>query len=290
MKKIDSIIKLMAPSVLMLALILLFSCNEIDGPYTEEGGEDSTSGGSNIRKVLLEEYTGFRCGNCPNATEIAHELKYKYGHNLVLVSIHSGSFADTSKEAHYKYYFPTETGDALYSYFKIASNPIGIISRKEINGSLQLSFGAWGTGATTVFEEKPKMLIRIFPEYNHFTREIYADVEVTYLQAGSSNDYLSVYIVEDSIVNYQKDYRLEDVDIPEYVHENVLRASFNGTWGDRLSETDIAKYQVFRKEYTYTIPEGSDWRPEHLRVIAFVHDNGDSDEVWQVEDKKLIKD
>ena len=33
---------------------------------------------SSTQNVLLEDFTGHRCGNCPTAADIAHELKEEY--------------------------------------------------------------------------------------------------------------------------------------------------------------------------------------------------------------------
>ena len=37
------------------------------------------------RRVLLEEFTGFRCVNCPSAATIAHELIEMYVDHIVVV-------------------------------------------------------------------------------------------------------------------------------------------------------------------------------------------------------------
>ena len=42
------------------------------------------------RVVLLEDFTGQKCSNCPNANELIETLQNDFGDNLVVVGIHGG--------------------------------------------------------------------------------------------------------------------------------------------------------------------------------------------------------
>ena len=48
------------------------------------------------RNVLLEEFTGQNCPNCPTAHETAAKFKQQYGDALITVSIHAGPFERAS--------------------------------------------------------------------------------------------------------------------------------------------------------------------------------------------------
>ena len=46
------------------------------------------------RVVLIEDFTGQRCKNCPNAADKIEQLKKEYGEeNIIAVGIHSGPLA-----------------------------------------------------------------------------------------------------------------------------------------------------------------------------------------------------
>ena len=45
------------------------------------------------RNVLLEDFTGQNCPNCPQAHRVVNALKEQYGESVVAVSIHAGHFA-----------------------------------------------------------------------------------------------------------------------------------------------------------------------------------------------------
>jgi len=236
-----------------------------------------------VKKAFLEIYTGFTCGNCPTASDLAEQLDSTYSGKMVIMEIHSGHYADPN--AVHTYDFRTPVGNDLNTFFgadKIG-NPNGTVNRVAFNGNVVMYKNNWEGAIQNVIAQKPIMTIAVTPYFNIKTNDIDVTVNITYLLDGSSSHYLSVYLVEDSIVQYQEDFRMTPIDIPNYVHNNVLRASFNGTWGDQLTTGTIRAGDVFKKEYHYTIPAGKDWRPDKLGVIAFVHDSGNSTEVFQVE-------
>ena len=53
-------------------MAFITSCDIIDEPYREKTTQDTTK--TVKRKILLEEFTGFRCKNCPHAAETIHSL------------------------------------------------------------------------------------------------------------------------------------------------------------------------------------------------------------------------
>ena len=92
-------------------LLLIQACDKIEAPYREgavvvSGTNDSTVviGSDTIvfpsdtasprKKVLVEDYTGHLCGNCPYAGLLLNDtLRGIYGDKFITVSVHSGFFA-----------------------------------------------------------------------------------------------------------------------------------------------------------------------------------------------------
>ena len=61
------------------------------------------------RNVLIEDFTGQRCVNCPNASEEIARLQREYGADTVIaVGIHSGPFSKSVRGTPYDYIPPTE--------------------------------------------------------------------------------------------------------------------------------------------------------------------------------------
>jgi hypothetical protein len=289
---------------LIFCLLLAFgaaSCDLIEAPYYDPeyiaqlpadeqcllaaGQEDPFGPGSApiVKKVLLEEMTGHKCGNCPRANDKAYALSQQHAGHLVVVSIHSGPLATFSPTAS-KYFsnYTTPEGDQVYQTLNsLNAVPFGLIDR-QASGS---DFQAWPGYVEQRLQEAAEAGIRIFSCYDSASRDLGVVVDLLYLQPGSASDRLSVWLVEDEIVDWQKDYTLSNPDIPDYVHHRVLRASLNGAWGSPLSGQDIAAGQRFRQSFRYDLPAYIN--PAKLHVVAFLH-NADSRAVRQVEDKALM--
>lgn len=271
----------------LLMPILFIACDTIDEPYRESGSVDTSK---ITTKVLLEEYTGFRCGNCPEATEIAHRLKEKYSGKVVILSIHAGGYAKPTT-AH-PYDFRTTIGEELDAFFGMsnAGNPCGMVNRigfptkSHILREAQLE-----SAIKSALAKENSIDLTLQTTFHSTTNQIFIQAEIKYLKPGSSNHNLCIFIAEDSIVQYQRDDRLNPPDVEDYVHNNVLRGGITSTWGIPLSQSDIPVGTSFSKDFTYVIPLDKDWNPSKLKIIAFIHDNGNSFEILQVTEKKLIE-
>lgn len=271
--------------IAVLAIIgwTLISCDEINPPYTKTIVVDTNKVNlDTVRKILLEDYTGFKCVHCPTAQDLAKKLDSVYKGRLVIMSVHAGFFADTDKV--HTYNFKTPEGTELDKFFGNSDqgNPNGLINRVGYPNSTVLKSGKWESTIQSMLSSKPKMSIKLTASLNQSTRVLTANADVKYQDAGTSNDNLVLYILEDSIVKYQADVRYTPPDRWDYVHNHVLRGSFTGTWGEQLSKTAIASGTSFSKKYDYTIPTTKDWRLNKLKVIAFVQDFSKTYEVWQV--------
>lgn len=272
--------------IFVLAISLMFglySCDEIQAPYTEDGPIDVDT---TARKVLIEEFTGFRCGNCPEAGEVAHEIVKNSNGRAILMSIHAGALADPTPTRTYN--FKTTDGNNIANYYQLPATPFGMINRVNYNGANLLSPSVWGT--VTAFEAaKPAYVtLELTPNYNESTKEIAVDVKMKFLQQISEKINVVSYIIEDSIIQYQRDDRQPDVNVLNYNHMNVFRGSMNGTWGELISDVAITGKTEITKNIKYTIPSTKDWKAKNLSLIVAII-NAETKIVEQVEKVKLLK-
>ena len=81
-------------TILLLSLLpLLFSCDYIDenerfivvDSHFEQPDTESV-----VKNVLLEDFTGQRCVNCPRGSEVIEQLQEAYPERLIAVGIHGG--------------------------------------------------------------------------------------------------------------------------------------------------------------------------------------------------------
>jgi len=261
--------------IISALLVIFVACDKIEAPFTEEVEKPDTS-----KKVLLEDYTGQRCVNCPAAHEIAHELQNSFGkENLIVVAIHAGFFATPSSEP-WTYDFRTDAGNAYESFFNVQTYPTGMVDRVNTGGNYLIDKDAWGTEVAKQFKETPLVNIDIKPEVNG--DQVSGTIDLFFLEDVSSQAHIQIWIAEDSIVSPQVVPGGEDL---EYVHMHVLRGAINGDWGSALpSQTYNADDQVSIAIPSYTF--GNDWDTKHLSIVAYVYDDA-SKKVLQVDAKKL---
>lgn len=288
MKIIKNKINLLSGIAAMFLLsIIITACDIVDEPYRQTTSQDTTK--SVKRKILLEEFTGFRCKNCPVAAETIRQLLNLYGDQIIPISYHSGYFAEPNSSKAWSYDFRTAMGTAIDQFFGVSDigNPFGMVSRINfLTKQHVLSPDAWDAAINSLKSNAPAMTIDLTPSYNSSSRTITADLKIKYLKSGTANQQLVVCILEDSVVKYQL---VGNVDSLHYVHNHVFRGGMNGTWGEALSSTDIKAGTEFTKSYQYTIPSSSDWRPAKLIIVAYIYDYGQSYEVYQAEAKDLFK-
>ncbi len=267
---------------LILAAAVLNGCDIVEGPKVDPNG---FTGSTN--KVLIEDFTGHMCGNCPRAHEQAAVLQGTYGDNLVVVAIHTGSFATVVPFLGYSTEFKTPMGNELGTYYNadIEGLPIGLVNRREWGGSPITRYSNWGALAGTVLAEQPKMKIALTSVYNADDRTINLNTKLEYFTTGDANHQIVALITEDSIIAKQEDYTFGHEE--HYVHNHVLRGTITpGTWGVPVKGNQIFLGEKLNLDFTATLDTA--WVPEHCHVVVYVHDNV-SKEVLQVEEIKLME-
>lgn len=272
--------------VLLLGFLLLEGgCDVIEPPYREQS---SSSADTAAATVLLEDFTGFRCGNCPEAHERAEELRQRYGERLIVMSIHAGFFARPTAPP-YTYDFRNPVAEELDRFFGIsqAGNPNGMVNRRGYPTGHILSKDAWAAAVAAELQRPAPVRLQLAAEMDAASRTVTVDVRVQYLQPGSPDHFLALYLVEDSVLQYQLDYRRNPPDIPNYVHRFVLRAGILGTWGEQLDTAGAAAGTELRRSYTYRFPTTADWNPQHCSIVAIVHRYGTTYEVLQAASTRI---
>lgn len=270
--------------LIISSLFGLYSCDQIGAPYTEDSKVEVDT---TARKVLLEEFTGFRCGNCPEAGEKAHGIVDNSNGRVILMSIHAGALADPSPARSYN--FKTEVGNDIASYFSLPATPFGLVNRVAYNGATLLSPTVWETVANIESTKPAYVKLALEANYNTASREMEVNIKMNFLQQVSQKLNVVAYIIEDSIIQYQKDDRhTTNPNIEAYNHMNVLRGSMNGSWGELISDTQIPSKTELNKTLKYTIAANKDWKPKDISIIVAIL-NPENKEVQQVEKIKLIK-
>lgn len=250
-----------------LSALMLAACSDISEDERLSYVKPQVGG----RCVLIEDFTGQDCPNCPAATAIIEQLQEQYtGDTVIAVAIHSGHFGVWDKPGQVG--LRTATGDEYYNHFNIESQPSGVIDR--FGGVLQMS--AW-TAATQYFlQQKARVNLALTSHYSPLSRQLDIHLESVGTQ-GTVNGKVQIWLTEDSIHAYQISGRER---ISNYVHNHVFRAAVNGTWGEDIA---LSEGQAKGLDYSYTLPE--EWNADHISVVAFVYN--DDEGVLQVTRKNI---
>jgi hypothetical protein len=74
------------------------SCDVIDQPF--KGNIQDTTSTQQQRNVLIEDFTGHRCKNCPKASKAIEALVDAYGSRIIGLAIHAGpgNFTNTNAD------------------------------------------------------------------------------------------------------------------------------------------------------------------------------------------------
>ena len=132
--KIQGLKKVLA--ALFFAPVIFTACEEFEADemlvrLTARETQDSTpiTQTQNEPAILIEDFTGWNCPNCPDGTSILNSLKETYGERLVVSAVHQGSFAKPKAENN-NLDLRTPYGDDLGSKFGLSSWPNAVINRK----------------------------------------------------------------------------------------------------------------------------------------------------------------
>ena len=282
---------------LLIALLSIsfFSCDVIEEPFmvVQEVVSDSCEAfifspvETYTKKVLLEDYTGQTCGNCPRAAEKAHELQGTFGDRLVVIAVHAGWFSNTSDD--YPNDFTTEVGDAWDTHFGNSSlgNPNGMVDRIDFPDSHVFQYSQWEEKVTNQLQNAPLVGIQLASSYNPNSKLVCVDVQTEILTTIDSDLHITVVLIESGIISKQTDYSVHpDQYVDDYEQNHVLRKGLTNAWGESLGQVLYSEGELFTNRYS--IEKQADWDINNMSVIAFVSDP-ETYEVLQVEELHLTE-
>jgi thiol-disulfide isomerase/thioredoxin len=275
----------------LFSMFLLWqACDKIEAPYfriTDTVPVDSTV--EVMKMLLIEEFTGHHCPNCPEGAVAIENIVNQYGDQVVIVGIHTSYFGrpTVSMPADYR----IAAGDELDKFFGMeAGLPAGMVNRTGFSsGTHRLGPEELQGRVIELLESDPVMDVEVEVNYETMSRNAGIEVNVTLLEEMQRKMYLSVFITEDSLISKQKNNNEligPTPEIEDYVHRHVLRAAVNDTWGDILCDGNLLlpSGTGYTKVYNFVLPHN--WNHQQCAIVAFVHD-GETYEVLQATEQKI---
>lgn len=249
------------------------------------------------KQVVLEDVTGVQCVNCPDAAAIAKALQVANPGKVNVIAIHPldvlKNFTDPINKPPYvsRQNFTTEVGAIICRDILGVPNalPKGAVDRIKFPDKTDLLIDR--TDWTKKVEQEllipPTVNISLQNDISAPANEIIITAKVEYTEAATDTNYITLVIVEDSIIDVQEyiDYS-GPIPAPayndNYKHMHIMRATITGATGDLLNKPNapLVAGRIFEKRYRYTIPSTT-WVKKNLHVIGFVHRNGATKNILQ---------
>jgi hypothetical protein len=261
------------------------SCDVIEGDPTER--PDGNNGGTGVpRTVLLEDFTGQLCGNCPAAATTAKEIEDAYDGRVITVAVHVGTLASPAPPD-YPHEFRTPHGNEFDNTFNASREgiPKGMVNRTRPTGQFLLGRGQWAQVVAQQLQTSAAISLDGTATYDSSARTITVTADIEYETAGTPDYHVAAMLVEDGIIGSQLDYSRSPSRIQGYVFNHVFRTGLNGAWGEQLSSTAVANGTTVSRTITYAVPDGVSWNMENCHVVLYVHRHTTTREVLQA--KKL---
>lgn len=252
-------------------LVLVAACKPI--PEEQRLIPKETPIDETTRTVLLEDFTGVKCVNCPKAAKTLESIKSLLGKKVVIVGLHGAEAFTPKSEPLY-----SEDAAAYYQRFLPGAGlPSALINRRQHTGEAALFIGTyskWGGIATSEAKLEKVIEIKLDAKIEGEKIKVTTKLDPVKQEKLPTKLKLQLWLTEDKIRHSQ----LGAEDPNNYIHNHVLRGALNGTWGE-----DVAKDGTI--EATYEKPARTR-KLTNCTVVAFVYD-ADTMEVLQAASKEL---
>lgn len=263
--------------LLSLVLIVFQSCEEV--PPFIDFSEPVVSKDTNYvvsiippaqhKAVLIEDITGVRCVNCPQAAQKAKEIVSKKTEDSVVIM------------ALYTNHIPTFT--TPYDGFPLLNSDIStqIVDHNGIPAGLPSgyidraifapqtvrynNYSQWATLVDQRLSLSTPVNISILHSLSG--RKISLDVKLVYTQTTIVAHRFALYLTESAIISRQATTSGTKDD---YIHNHVLRYAFGAAVGNLLN-ADLVKGRTFDKKFEYDVP--LDFKINKCHIVCVILDN-----------------
>lgn len=261
-----------------LMVVLLAACKPMPESERLIPNEMEMSKG---RSVLIEDFSGVGCINCPVAAKQISEAAKPHGDKVVIVALHGSNTAiGTRPKEDPKGLYSSDAATYLDRLQAGGSLPIATFNRRALTSNGGKTFTPMATqwaAEMQAVRELPQ-LYRINLKVSESDRKVTTHCDATALELSDElaaslqthELYIQLWLIEDEIIAPQ--HLRKGLD-KEYQHNHIFRQALNGI--------DGVPYEL-GKSYDHTVAIERDVvQPEHCSVVAILYDHKTS-EVYEV--------
>jgi hypothetical protein len=236
--------------------------------------------------VLIEDFTGVRCTNCPSAhDEIAAMIQAHPG-KIVALALHPAASPLTVPYPGYADFRLNEVkdlSDNLGGYNGLPAGAVDRIYQPGQNYLLVSNYTLWSGFLNPRLGKTCPYQLVIKNTLNNSNDSLLTELTVTLTAAVQDTLSLTAVITENKVISPQEN-PMREVDT-FYEHNHLVRKFITPATGKSLVLPSKEPGRVFR--YTARRKLDPTWKPENCTVAAFIHSGGARKEVFQAAEKKF---
>lgn len=267
--------------MVITGLLLLASCKEdnpgiiFDKPtvtFTDTTYIAATAEVAQLKRALLEDFTGVQCSNCPKGHRAIETMQASNPDRIVALSIHGKQISFFTDPYPGYEDFRVPYTDQIYPIILGAPSPAGLPFGAVDRVLRSTTVGNWASLANTRIGQNTPVNLYIEKNYDEATRELRVKLKAVFTDTMGTRPLFSVGIAESGIISLQKDEDYPGKLDSNYVHNHVLRVM--PAFAEQLLPHDSIvplpeKNRVIEKTFTTTLNQK--WKPENCSIIFYVH-------------------
>lgn len=266
-------LRLFAISMALLALVGT-GCKKDEN--TSAPDPNANNGFANVpsaftKKVLLEEFTGEWCVNCPDGADYIKNILAKYPTQVISAGIHQGDWLEISQLTSLSSHF-----GGIGGYPRAAINRVPATNTTNgQDGMVVYSRGNWESNVARLIDAAGSKTGKtgLAIEANLNGNQVNVKVHCGFTKNESRDTRLTVYVIEDDITAINQ---IGATTTP-YIHKHTLRKVLSGPYGDAI---DMKSGNYIKKEYLNVDISG--YNKSNVKIIAFINVVGSTSTMHEV--------
>ncbi|MBT3302031.1 MAG: Omp28-related outer membrane protein [Bacteroidetes bacterium] len=249
--------------------VLLVSCDKEDNPDPNDPKNETVYVSKVIenKKVVIEEFTGVKCGYCPDGHVRAHDILLANPGNAFVIAYHpqSGGYnTPYAGDQDLRRTWP----DQLWAMTFAGKNamPGAFVQRRLYGGIRWQSRSNWATYADGIMAEVSPLNVGFTSSYDETTKTLTVEAQVYYTTDVTTGNTLYCVLLEDGIVTQQSG----NPNPPDYVHARTFREGLSDVLGDPITEA-TAVGAMIKKTWTFD-NSSRNYNMNNCQVVVFVRD------------------
>lgn len=243
-----------------------FACSDDENPG---GGEGPVSEIPFTKRLLIEDYTGTWCGNCPNVAYAIEQVKLQ-SENVVAVGIHRAS-SDTNNPNYDPFNY--EAAVELEQTYGVAGYPWAMLDR-----TTQWAFPAPLNVDQAVELTKSDATVGLAFDSALENNTLNVTLNIKFGTDFTQNLSVVVYVLESGLIadqtNYTTYYEGEDI-LVDFEYNHVLRASLTNLLGDAIPAAETNLGNIYTTNFSVPVADLSVTNTSNIHLVGFVtNENG----------------